>query len=147
MTWTVLSLPQPFAFAAIAYAMDVVPLYYRTRIRGPVLIHAPRLSVPRDAHAPAEFIGQWQAIVTGWMDRWQCDPPCTSSYKRMADLSGGILGAAIIEDCVSEHTSTWWKRDDWKWGLVLGGSRPLPFTPCPGIAGLWELPAHIEVPL
>lgn len=132
----VLSLPQPFAFAAIAFAMDVAPLYYKTDVRGQVLLHAPRLTVPKDRHAPADFIMDWRKVVSGWHETWQTDPPYTASYLRMNELSEGILGMVEIVDCVKEHQSAWMPKTGW--GLVLRDARPLPFTKCPGIAGIWE---------
>jgi len=137
----VLSLPHPFAFAAIAFTMTVAPLYYKTSARGVVLVHAPRMSVPRDRHAPSEFLQDWSHVTNGWYETFQTDPPCTASYLRMAEISGGILGMVEITDCVKEHDSPWMPNTGW--GLVLRGSRPLPFTPCPGIAGIWECQPRI----
>ncbi len=142
----VLSLPHPYAFAAIAYAMDVVPIYYKTMVRGRALLHAPRLQLPKDSHVPADVRLQWEHIVDGWRQKWGTDPPYVASFRRMSELSGGILGSIEIIDCVREHPSPWYD-EGWKWCLVLADSRPLPFTPCPGLPGIWDLPSHIEVPV
>lgn len=138
----VLSLPHPYAFGAIALAMDVVPLYYKTTIRGPVLVHAPRMSIPRDERTPTEFAQDWKFILDGWYEKWGIDPPYKTSYRRLAEISDGILGMLEIVDCVKEHDSPWMPERGY--GLVVRDSRPLPFTKCPGIAGLWECQPKIE---
>lgn len=149
----VLSLPHPFAFGAIAFSMTMAPLYYKTKVRGTVLIHAPHMTVPKDKCAPADFLQDWARVTGGWYETFQTDPPCKPSYLRMVELSEGILGMAEIVDCLNvsqarselelkeEQACSWLPRTGW--ALVLRDSRPLPFTKCPGIAGIWDCQPRI----
>jgi hypothetical protein len=50
---------------------------------------------------------------------------------------GGIIGAAIVTDCVSKHASPWFEGPN---GLVLAERRPLPFVPITGRLGLFDPP-------
>jgi hypothetical protein len=50
---------------------------------------------------------------------------------------GGIIGQAMLVDCVSSSTSPWFSGP---FGFVLEEIKPVPFIPCRGSLGLWEPP-------
>lgn len=49
---------------------------------------------------------------------------------------GGIIGSVVITNCVEYHTSNWFCG---KYGYVLAGATPLPFMPCKGQRGFFEV--------
>ena len=49
---------------------------------------------------------------------------------------GGIVGQANLVDCVTESTSEWF---DSPYGFVLENAQPLPFQPCKGRLGIFDL--------
>lgn len=50
---------------------------------------------------------------------------------------GGVVGRAIISDCVREHPSRWFMGE---YGFVLVAAEPLPLHPCSGALGFFEVP-------
>ena len=53
---------------------------------------------------------------------------------------GGIVGKARIVQVVRNHPSPWFFGPI---GLVLADARPLPFAPCNGILGFFDVPDEI----
>lgn len=61
--------------------------------------------------------------------------PAPGEFER-----GGIVGVVDIVDCVSEHSSEWF------WGgyaFVLAKPAPLPFIPCRGALGFFEIGSEV----
>ncbi len=48
---------------------------------------------------------------------------------------GGIIGVALLTDCVDHHPSPWFSGP---YGFVLESARVIPFVPCKGALSLWE---------
>ena len=64
-------------------------------------------------------------------------PTVSAAIPQPGELSrGGIVGETTILDCVSSHSSDWFVGS---WGFVLDESYPLPFVPCPGRLGFFDL--------
>lgn len=58
-----------------------------------------------------------------------------ASYER-----GGVVGVAEVTNCVTESESPWFFGE---YGFVLDNAQPLPFMPCKGQLGFFEIPnAH-----
>lgn len=113
-----LSIRQPWAWAIIHAGKDVenrewnrAPSY-----RGPLLIHAAKTIEPDDW-----FYVERLSDTT---------PPYAATIER-----GGIIGVVDLVDAVWESDSPWYFG---KLGLVLANPRPLPFTPCKGMLGLFS---------
>lgn len=49
---------------------------------------------------------------------------------------GGIVGQANLVDCVTESSSDWF---DGPYGFLLEDAQPLPFQPCNGRLGIFDL--------
>lgn len=66
-----------------------------------------------------------------------CDPdrdiklPAFEQFDR-----GGVVGVATILDCVNNHASEWFCGE---WGFVMADARPLPFHPCKGSLGFFNV--------
>jgi len=110
----VISVRQPWAWLIIHGGKDIENRNWKTKHRGPILIHA---SKTIDDSAWVDM------IVDG----------VKLPYIKDLDL-GAIIGSANITDVVTESKSKWFKG---KYGLVLINQTPLrnpiPFKGLPGI--------------
>lgn len=114
-----LSLRQPFAWAVIHGGKDVENRGWHSDFRGPVLIHAAR---------------HWHAVTPETLSR-RMGIAVPEELPR-----GGIIGWVEIVDCVIRHPSPWFLGP---YGFVLRNPRPLPFTPCPGHLGFFDVTPDI----
>lgn len=53
---------------------------------------------------------------------------------------GGIVGVMTIIDCVTRSDSQWFHG---KYGFVLRDAKPLPFIPCKGQLGFFDIPPDV----
>jgi hypothetical protein len=127
-TWKVLVVRQPWAWLLCigptgnGGPKDIENRPIAWRYRGGLLIAA---SAGRPTKA------RWAAARKFAEDRGVTLPS-------RSDLQyGGIIGAAIVTDCVSKHASPWFEGPN---GLVLAERRQLPFVPITGRLGLFDPP-------
>src|SRR5262245_11540316 len=107
----ILSIRQPWAHLIVSGSKNIENRTWSTSYRGPFLVHA-SLNVNRAA--------------------------CRSHRLNHANLeTGGIVGIAVIVDCVSDHSSKWFEGP---FGFVLRKRRPLPFVKWTGALGLRNAP-------
>ena len=111
-----LSIRQPWAWLVAGGHKDVENRPRAFRYRGPILIHAGKAV---DAEADYEARVLMQALRIRWPD----------TYDR-----GGVIGAALLVDCVTQHRSRWFAGP---FGLVLASAIELPFRPIRGQLGLF----------
>ena len=118
-----LSLKQPWAALLVSGRKTIEVRKWATAVRGRVYIHAAQ--VPDDRP-----------------EAWAC---VSDELKALAQLSGGIIGAADLTSCVSYRTPAGFAADaprhlnapGWfegprMYGFVFRGARPVPFVPCKG---------------
>ncbi len=110
----ILSICQPWAYLITQRSKDIENRSWRTRYRGPFLVHASR-TVDRE----------------GCLDHG-LDPSKLQT--------GGVVGIAEIVDCVQEHRSRWFVGP---YGFVLKKRRPLPFVNWTGALGLRDAPTQL----
>lgn len=124
-----LSICQPWAWLILHAGKDVENRTWRTSHRGVVLIHAPKYTNLGHAGWPC------QPELRHWVHGIAPNvvvPPVEEMPM------GGIVGWFHLTDCVNLHPSPWafrWCR--WKW--VIGQAHSLPFTPCRGRPGLFDI--------
>lgn len=107
-----LSIQQPWAWAIIHAGKDVENRTWPTQFRGRVLIHAGK---------KLDCDGEELLVALGLQpDMW----------------FGGVIGAVDIVDCVTEMDSPWFCGP---YGFVLKNPEPLPFRPCRGRLGFFNL--------
>lgn len=121
-----LSIRQPWAWAIIHAGKDIENRDWATKYRGPILIHAAKACPFRENLDAQAFIRKISAEPFG---------------MGQADNRGGIIGIADLIDCVSESSSPWFMG---KFGFVLANVRRLPFKPCPGKLGIFDIPYEID---
>lgn len=120
-----LTIKQPWASLIVQGGKDIENRDWRTRFRGPVLIHASKKKDDEEMHAykalkaARNFKPVWQGARMKWGE-----VPC-----------GGVIGVAEIVDCVTESDSPWFVG---MFGLVIANPRPLPFFACRGALGFWR---------
>lgn len=122
-----ISIRQPWAWLIAHGWKNIENRSWRTRFRGPVLIHASK-SISKREYAACRL------FVAGFAD---LELPPMETFER-----GGIIGVATVLDCVAAHPSEWFCGP---WGFVLAEQRPLPFRPCKGALGFFR-PAYPRTP-
>lgn len=114
-----LSIKQPWAWLIVNGYKDIENRSWKTKVRGPILIHASK-SVDMTGFA---------YVALKYPDVPM--PPLNSLP------TGGIVGSAEIVDCITESESRWWEGPH---GLVLTNAKPLPFRPFSGALYFFEVP-------
>lgn len=119
-----LSIRQPWTFAITNGGKDIENRQWRTRFRGPVLIHASKGLTQAEIGDFTDFVR-----AAGLIGPWLTDVGMEAIHR------GGIVGVAEIVDCVEDHPSPWFMGS---YGFVLRNARPLPFMPCKGALGFFK---------
>lgn len=122
-----LSIRQPWAYAILHLGKPVENRTWHTRYRGPIYLHA---SGSLTRHEYMEFLLFYQQKIKGGLPV----PPAAALPK------GGIVGKAVIADCVSKHDSTWFFGP---YGFVLTDVESMPFRKLRGELGLFEVPEEV----
>ncbi len=115
-TYQALSIRQPWAWLIANGHKDIENRVWSTKFRGKFLIHASKSSSRQDYRDCLNFLEDRQISI--------------SLPERKELEYGGIVGSAILQDCVFTHWSDWFVAGGW--GFVLKDAAPLPFTPCKG---------------
>ena len=110
-----ISIRQPFASLIVHGIKSIENRNWSTSVRGRVLIHA---SLYRPT---AERLAEIEA---------------RHGIKIPAMLFGGIVGSVEIVDVAMSHPSPWFCGP---FGFVLANPRPLPFLPCKGALGFFNV--------
>ena len=114
-----LSVRQPYAWAILHGGKDIENRTWHSEFRGPVLIHA---GLHWHAVGPAELARRMNLAIPSELPL------------------GGIVGMVEIVDCVDRHSSRWFEGP---YGFVLRNPRTLPFTPCAGHLGFYEVAPNL----
>ena len=112
-----LSIQQPWAWLIVNSKKSVENRTWATRFRGRVMIHAGK-KLDVEGHA------------------WVRDRFPDLELPRVFEC-GGIVGEAVLADCVTDHPSPWFFGP---YAFVFTAARPLPFRALRGQLGLFEVP-------
>jgi hypothetical protein len=124
-----LSIRQPWAHAIVHLGKDVENRDWDTRYRGPILVHAAK------GMTKAEYQSAWFFIETISRRAGIGKQP-----TQVELLRGGIIGVADLVDVVVRSDSPWFVGP---FGFVLRNVRPLPFIPCKGALGFFDVPREV----
>jgi len=113
-----LSIRQPWARLIINGYKDIENRTWKTKFRGKVLIHA---SQKIDNFLYVSSDSRFKNILL----------PAPKELE-----TGGIIGEIDIIDCVDSCSSIWFEGP---YGFVLRNPRRLPFKPCKGKLGFFEI--------
>ncbi|WP_075357884.1 ASCH domain-containing protein [Caballeronia sordidicola] len=119
-----LSIRQPWAWLIVNGHKDIENRDWSTRFRGRVLIHAGLTYPKRDYKEHAE---EFPALYGG-------------RYPERDSMIGGIVGVATITGCVDRSDS---KSFMGPYGFTLNDAKPLPFVPCKGRLGFFNVPRDV----
>ena len=122
-----LSIRQPWAWLIVNGFKDIENRDWSTGRRGRFLVHAGK-GMTRD-----EYDGCLDTI--DYTGRTDIALPAFDALER-----GGIVGSAVLLDCVSKSESKWFFG---RYGFVLAEGKPLPFVPLKGQLGFFKVPAEI----
>ena len=118
-----LSIRQPWAWLIVNGHKDIENRSWRTRYRGPVLIHASQ-GVKTREYATAYNLIHSALLGSG------------IQLPHIDDLqTGGIVGVATITDCVEQSDSPWFFGEK---GFVLADAKPLQFQQMKGKLSFFE---------
>ena len=117
-----ITLYQPWAHLVIHGGKNIENRLWRTKHRGPLLIHASKGQVTR----PQYYDRNANPVPGGFPEDMQ---------------HGGIIGVVDIVDIDKNWMRPWAMHGFWHWFLV--NPRPLPFIPCSGKRGIWELDSDL----
>jgi hypothetical protein len=145
-----ISIKHPWPWAILHAGKRIENRDWYCDYRGPVLIHASKLRVPKRERIPSDFVVEWRAMQE-IMRRAGVDKKALPevSFRSLAAQSGGIVAEARIVDCIlpggkivgggGAHPLA---SDPWyvgNYGIVLDDVRPVPFVAWVGATGLWEV--------
>lgn len=119
-----LSILQPWAWLIANGHKDIENRVWSTRFRGGFLIHAGKRWSEEQEDDTARVREEFPHI----------------RLPASFDL-GGLVGMATLLDCVESSSSPWFTG---RYGFVIGGAGPLPFTPCRGMLNFFrpDVPSH-----
>lgn len=129
-TMRAISIRQPWAWLILNAAKDIENRSWRTKFRGRVFIHASKHWTWSE-HARV-------LASSGPARVWAPHAAESATWPR-----GGIVGSVEIVDCVSHHESPWFDHSGF--GFVLRDPQLLPFFPCKGRLGFFEVPDYQEM--
>ncbi len=120
-----LSVQQPWAWLIVNGYKPVENRDWPTRVRGWIGIHAGQKF---DANGYEWVRTEFPGIAL----------PEPESFER-----GGIVGRALLTDCIEADTANGgpWRFNKWffgPFGFVVGAAEPLPFQPCRGKLGFFR---------
>ena len=114
-----ISIRQPWAWLIVNGYKDVENRTWSTKHRGPILIHTGKKLDPYFDEIRQDVLAQ------------RVEFPDAKHIER-----GGIVGQVNLVDCVTESGSEWFNGP---YGFVLEDAQPLPFKPCRGRLGIFDL--------
>jgi hypothetical protein len=123
-----LSIRQPWAWLIVNGYKDIENRTWATKFRGPVLVHAGKQMTRGDYDACAIFVGGIYHLLK--------QDFLLPEYHDLQRECGGIVGSVEITKCVAQSESPWFVGE---FGFVLANAKPLPFRPCNGRLGFFQV--------
>ena len=120
MKMKALSVRQPWAWLIVNGHKPVENRSWTTKYQGPLLIHASK-GMTKDEYADGLDLCRKLGVAL----------PGFSELER-----GGVVGQVTITGCVDDSPSPWFFG---KYGLEMVDAKPLPFMPCKGRLGFFDI--------
>lgn len=122
-----LSVRQPWAWLILHGGKDIENRTWETMFRGQVLLHAGKTLTKAYHREVSDWAEGEFGIIVPELD----DMP-----------RGGVVGVVTIAGCVRESTSRWFNPGGF--GFVLRNAEPVPFYPCNGALGFFDVPRTVQ---
>lgn len=116
-----ISIRGPWWFFILTNGKDIENRTRNWKYRGPILIHA-SAGMTKDEYGQACFFAHDAGV--------KLFPEFETLHR------GGIVGQVEITGCVTASPSPWFTGP---YGLVLANPKALPFRPCQGRLGIFEV--------
>ena len=126
-----LSIMQPWPWLILNCWKDVENRSWPTRFRGRFMIHAGK---GFDKDGFMWLANNWHRAGLPSLVGDMVDRMCPDDFER-----GGIVGSAVIVDCVTTSESPWFVG---RYGFKLREPLPLPFRPLRGQLGFFKVDAN-----
>lgn len=138
--WKAISIMQPWSHLVVTGLKDIENRSRPTSFRGHVLIHA-----GKNLDDETLFVSEGKLkMFSDFRELLARNLIYSDILKFTNSVSewklGGIVGIAEIVDCVTHSTSPWFFG---KYGYVIKNARPLPFVPCRGALGFFDVPPEV----
>lgn len=129
-----ISIHQPWAWLIANGHKDIENRSWPTKFRGRVLIHASK-GMSREDYEIAQATLEHANLPDVAL------PPFDELER------GGIVGVATIDSCIPgyERTSPWHMGS--QFGFHITGAIPIPFVPCKGRLGFFEIDENVATKL
>ena len=125
-----ISIRQPWAWAIFHAGKNVENRDWPCKYRGPLLIHASK-KFDRDGYI---WISKHHELLN---IPWQSFPDEQDFFLKGSGYGlGGIIGQVDMIGCVKNSDSKWFFGE---YGFVFDNPKPLPFFPCKGQLGIFEV--------
>lgn len=122
-----ISVRQPWAWLLLHARKDIENRTWATDHRGATFLHASK--------------GMTREEYSDCLDFLQADPRLESAFRSLPAFDGfqqgGVIGEITITECVKKSASPWFTGP---YGFVVREPKVLPFWPCKGALGFFELP-------
>lgn len=129
-----LSIRQPWAWLILNVGKDIENRCWKTNFRGRFLIHAAKGCTRAEYEDALWFAGDAETRMVG---ATHLPGMPTVKVPNLREINrGGVVGMAEIVDCVNRSDSGWFMGE---YGFVLRNVQPLPFTPCKGALGFFNI--------
>lgn len=134
-----LSIRQPWAWLIANGYKDIENRTWRTHYRGPLLIHASGGMTRDEYEDVADFVRGLNRIQL--LAGSNAKPIVLPERDELA--RGGIIGCARLAGCIAPEN----RRSDWhmegQYGFLMLGAAPVPFVPCKGKLGIFDVPEDV----
>lgn len=120
-----LSIKQPWAWLIVNGFKDVENRTWGTYFRGRIMIHASKSRPTKAEMKEAEAI--FQSCGYGFANKF----PTVNEFEY-----GGIIGTAVITDCIRNSDSPWHNADNF--GFMIEKPVKTDFIPCNGRLGFFK---------
>ncbi|MDE4918331.1 ASCH domain-containing protein [Cupriavidus metallidurans] len=131
-----LSIRQPWAWLIAQGFKDIENRTWRTSFRGRVLIHASKGMTRGEYQDVKDYLSE--LYETGPYDAALIALPKFEQMER-----GGIVGVATITDCVPDRARQSQWHMEGQFGFQIVDAKALPFVPCKGALGFFDVPADV----
>lgn len=132
MMMPAISIRQPWSWAILNLGKNVENRTWPTNHRGPILIHAGKAFAPDEVRAD---VAACKSAATKSGHPF----PEHLTIKELLAQTGGIVGMVDVVDCIQNSSSPWANPNYGTWHWVLEHPRVLPFYPCRGRLGLFQV--------
>ena len=131
-----LSIRQPWAWLIVNGFKPIENRSRRSHYRGPLAIHASATMTKAEYEAACLFINSIELPLATLRQLVVAFP----SFESLKNQCGGIVGEAVMTDCVTKSDSPWFVGD---YGYVLTGAKSKTFRKCKGQLNFFTVPPDL----